>query len=334
LEKNENQDMPEQRADLSHQIARAVRRACFRVWMGQGQDPWREQFVQRWKPFTQEALVRALREAEGEERACALFAIGYVAFPGGELLLQPFLHSSNQLERWASALTLGEVRNPLALPVLEQLLIEGLHEIDVCDPYTKHFLPWNMEYRREAALLIAKWGNLPAVPVLRRALRTCWEIDQKCDQEDGASLPFWDELLTLEDYLAYALGQMEAWGACFGLGLPTERECIALFLLVLGSLHLDEKTTDIHLYLGQPCLIGVPFNLTRMPLKAFTTIQGPIAHVLQHRYGFSEQEQEQLREQLVHAIAQRYNRKSSASFQNNEEVFDPFDPVLGSLRKP
>jgi hypothetical protein len=239
----------------------------------------REAFTKHWGRLESGVFKRVLQEGDEADRLCALFALGYLAPAGAGNLLAPFLHSPVRKERWASAIVLGEGKDERAFPVLQELLLEHmayfpphgdqyanraafivmlevkerLSQSDwkqVVDPtqvqapdemqtYNVEYL-WHAIHRSTIPTLLGAWGDSRAIPILRQALQRCWEIEQLPRFQGGVpSLFFAQPLHHLEDELAYALGQLEAWDALDGLELPQVGFQLARMYLVFGYLKVD-----------------------------------------------------------------------------------------------
>jgi hypothetical protein len=225
-----------------------------------------EAFAQHWGGFESEAVTNALTTGTGEERALAIFILGYSGNPQARELLLPFLESADPMEQWASALALGAMRQEEALPVLMHLLDEFL-------PPRAH--PLEREgglyhsWRIKVAALLGEWGRTDLVPILRQALQKSWTIEQA---DITAHKQVWH---SYEDELVYALGQLEAFGALTGLPLPSSRLHLWMVMLSCGFLRARTRYGDL--------LTQVQINVA---------LQGEITRILEQRFGLSRQEQE------------------------------------------
>ena len=85
-----------------------------------------EAFVQRWRELSVPTLRHVLTGGTPEEKVLALLALGYSGTPQATAILIPYLESPIPMERWASALCLGELKDEHALPVLIHILDEFL----------------------------------------------------------------------------------------------------------------------------------------------------------------------------------------------------------------
>ena len=284
----------------------ALEQACRWVWLQQGAEQrYHQPFLEKWGPFDYEVLLRILREGDSAERRCALFALGYLATPDALEVARSYLHSQDRWERWASALALGEGRDPEALALLPSLLVEDLvetiRELAAGEVMMDDDLWLEMLYRNQALLLLAKGGDPQVIPFLRRLLQSCWHLEQEMDP----TLPPYEgcrEMLnTLEDHLAYALGRLQAWGALVGLDLPAERVRIGVLVLLLGALRIDEQGMPVRLH--DPIMVDLPFRGYTWSDKQLDW--GQVAHLLLQYFGLSAEEQARFFEQVHQDI---YNR--------------------------
>jgi hypothetical protein len=243
-----------------------------------------EAFKERWGGLTQEAFITALPKGTAEEKALALLALSYSDVPQAQTILSEHLEASEPLERWASALGLGEKKDERALPVLIALLEEFLpprmHPLER-EGGRYHF------WRIKAAALLGAWGRGDLAPVLRHALEKVWRIEQ-ADQVDRRHV--WH---SYQDELVYALGRLEAFGALTGFSLPPSRLHRWLVLLACGSIQAREHYGDL---------------LTQLQVNQ--ELKEKVAQVLEQRFGFSKEEQQSA---LEHYAAAYFNVWSGAN---------------------
>lgn len=224
-----------------------------------------EAFAQRWGGFNTETFTHALMAGTREEKVQALLAIGYGDAPQARETLLPYLQSVERLERWASALCLGEMKEERALPVL-------IHILDECLPPRLHPLEregglyhfWHIK----TAFLLGEWQRSDLAPILRQALEKIWGIEQ-------ADLPDHKQIWhTYQDELVYALGRMGAFGALIGFSLPVSRLHLWMVTLSCGSLQARTRYGDL---------------LTQLQINQ--ELKEEVAHVLEKRFGLSVEEQ-------------------------------------------
>jgi len=237
-----------------------------------------EAFRNRWGALERDAFERALQEGDEDDRLCALFALGYLAPTGVEDLLVPFLRSPVRKERWASAMVLGEGKDGRAFPFLLTLLLEEMEYVPtqndrdverIEDDASKRVLEadfasiireylkdptfagmfkqrrihrseyeWYTVHRLTITTLLGRWSDGRAIPALRQALAQCWQIEQQ-GRLPGGSSDLWH---SLEDDLAYALGQLEADHPFDDLELPTPGLQLARMYFVFGVLKINTRT--------------------------------------------------------------------------------------------
>ena len=270
-------------------------------------------FVVRWGGIDVNAFKRALQEGKGTDRLFAIFALGYLAPPDVEELLVPFLHSSVRKVRWASGIVLGKCRDERAFAQLQDALVEDMEyrpphtEKDwgkivfeaaytarqrfydppawerVAEPalvaawnelqtYAWEY-SWHLIHRLTITHILGAWGKPEAISALRQAFRMCWEAEQLPRFQGSPSGGFGATWHQLEDDLAYALGQLEAWDALDGLDLPPVHFQLARMFLVFGSLQVNLR----YLYDG---------NITRL-ITIGTIDPNLVFEVLQKRFGLT-----------------------------------------------
>jgi len=237
-------------------------------------------FYQRWGDVHQETLVRVLNEGQGKDKIIALFTLGYLAPSGVDNVLMPFLESAERMERWASAICLGRFKDQRSFSSLQEMLLEGIFEHGPFledDVERLALYEWFNVHRCTAAALLGSWGNREAVPALCHALAASWKLEQQPGPFSGRWGCFLDNWHSFQDHIAYALGQLGAFGALLNLGLPEGRLRIAITYLVLGNLQVKAKELFV-LDLAQ-----YVYTLKQVHLSAVTTI-------LSEQFGFSAEQ--------------------------------------------
>lgn len=247
---------------------------AFHTFYYGGQDEKkRTAFAQRWGGFSDKTFLQALASGSREEKALAILALGQSDVPNTDELLSTRLESTEPLERWASALALGERRDERALPALAALLDEFL-------PPRMH--PLEREggiyhaWRRKAAALLGEWGRSDQIPVLRHALARSWELEQT---EKSEIKQIWH---SYQNELVYALGRLEAFGVLGDLALPPDRWQAWTILLACGSLQARQRYGDL------PTQVQINEALKK-----------EITQVLEQRFGLSADEQAACLDQYV-----------------------------------
>jgi hypothetical protein len=238
-----------------------------------------DSFAQRWGGLDVEAFTHALEKGSSEEKALALFALSYSDAPQAQTALYAHLEASEPMERWASALCLGERKDERGLPVLTSLLEEFLpprmHPLER-EGGLYHF------WRMKAASLLGEWERSDLAPILRHALDKAWRIEQ-ADQADRKHV--WH---SYQDELVYALGRLEAFGALAGFSLPIPRLQVWIVLLSCGSLQARMHYGDL---------------LTQMQMNQ--ELKEKVAKVLEQRFGLSAEEQTSYIENYADAYFRR-----------------------------
>ena len=217
-----------------------VYRAFAHIYYGGAFERRIEAFEQHWGGLDSEAFERVIREGTGEDKVIAIFALGYINSPHVCDLLAPLLDSPVRMERWASAIVLGNARDERALPVLHTILQkealfppgERLDDERMC----------YIDYREMIVSILGNWGQPTSIPVLRSALEATWgwELQLLADPPYYAEtemIPFWQ---TYQYELAYALGQLGAFGGLTGIAFSDSRRRILMIYMALGYLQVSQ----------------------------------------------------------------------------------------------
>lgn len=251
-----------------------------------------EEFASRWGGLDLEIFTHVLEVGQGQDKIIALFALGYSGQPQARTALLPFLHSQVRMERWASALCLGEVQEEQAFPVLQDMLLEGLFDQQVARPDTVEDVVWYEGYRGLVAYLLGSWDNPRLVPQLRQALQASWKREQQVRAPVPLSPWAWylSSYHTFQDALASALGRLDAFGALMQLELPASRLRIALFKLVLGHLSASKG-----------------YRYRDFPWQMITdkALREDIIRVLEQRFGLSADEGAEMIKQVINDDTER-----------------------------
>jgi|SRR5579859_3934598 len=253
-----------------------------------------EAFASRWGGLHTEVFIRVLAEGQGDDKAFAIFAIGYLDTPWSREQMRSFLESPVRKERWASALSLGAGHDEHAIPYLEQILLEGLNPAEQPSPDEED---WYLVQRHNAARLLTSWGSATVVPVLRQSFLAV-EALRECKPSSD------DYLFDYQDTLAYALGQYGAVGALTGIALTTSQRRVAMNYLALGILRAKERyTTDI--------------GLAMITNK---NLQQEVAKVLEQQFGLTEHE----RQDTIKNFWKDHRRRIEEVRRSTEEDTDEY----------
>jgi HEAT repeat protein len=248
-----------------------------------------ESFASRWGGLDLDIFKQVLEEGEGQDRLIALFALGSSQEPEARLLLLPFLASPHQRERWASAMCLGQLRNERAIPVLKAILLEeGVENLAGDDSSLDEADFWYETQRECAASLLAAWHDPQIVPFLRQALQATWQRGQERAAQTGErSFPPYPE-----DAIAFALGELGAFGALLPLEQPSPRLRIALIHMALGYLYTK----------------GHRYQNIMMELDEGTPLGNEVIRVLEEHVGVSTAQAKAIIEQFLddYAWQKRY----------------------------
>jgi hypothetical protein len=235
-----------------------------------------ESFTERWGGINLLTFARVVEQAHGDDRMVAAFVIGYTRSAWARDLLRPLLGDNDPGVRWAAALSLGEMKDDQARPVLVQMLGEFLPP-----PYTPRGEvgpDWFEVQHLHVAHLLGRWGDPALIPVLRETLVRVWQVERDTPaniNEAGTQLR-WD----YQDELAYALGQLGAFDALTDLEVPAYRKRIWAVNLALGYLNVQDRYHTT-------CL-GFVSDSTHV--EAFRDLYPLLMQVLQERMGLAQQE--------------------------------------------
>jgi len=205
-----------------------------------------EAFTQRWGGVDLATFVHVLRQAQGEDQMVAAFAIGHTHSAWARDLLLPFLQSDDPGVKWAAALSLGEMKEERARPVLVHLLQEFLPP-----PYTPRGEvgpDWFEMEQLYVARLLGPWRDPALIPALSETLMRVFQIERHAPAHED--LQIWREY---QDELAYALGQLGAFNALTSLDAPAPRKRVWTVNMAMGYLNVQERyrSTCIGLF-GDP----------------------------------------------------------------------------------
>ena len=235
-----------------------------------------EAFQERWGGVDLVTFAHVLHHGKGDDQVVAAFAVGYTRSAWARDLLLPFLQSDDPGVRWAAALSLGEMKDERARPVLIQMLLEFLPP-----PYTplgEVGPDWFEIEHLQVAHLLGRWGDHALIPTLRETLMRVWQAERDAPADiNHASI---DHGRLYQDELAYALGQLGAFDVLTGLMVPTPRKRVWMVNLALGYLNVQEHyRTNCIGFIGDPMHVANYQNL--LPL---------LLQVLHQRLGLSSQE--------------------------------------------
>jgi len=229
------------------------------------------------------------------DRAVAIFALGYRQPSQIQELLEPYLHSSFPWERWASALALGRLNDEKALLAFLTLLQENLPSawITCNDPEIYNDFLRRNHHRFEMIKCLGDWGNSYVVPDLHQVLNKYIEEGKQLEAllaTNGLDMER-ESLYALEDHIAYALGQLGAWGSLRALLWSDRRQRIATVLMALGGLQIHQKVPTFRQWLFKP-------NFADTILDHVLLDEEQVKRILASRFGYTPDEQTFLLQQF------------------------------------
>lgn len=217
-------------------------------------------FYQRWAPFSTEVLQQVLEVGAPLERVFALFSLGHLGYRS---LLRAYLYSSDNWERWASAMELWQRwREKEALSVLYELVCDGLRTIEqTCkeEEETWDYLYWSNLARTRVIDVLGSAGDADRSEIIilfSATLQECWETERRLHALLGRIDGLREDLFAWEDMLMYRLGQWQIWDTAWERELPAGRLRIAQVMWTLGSLRCHEVIPEILALLRKPLLVG------------------------------------------------------------------------------
>ncbi len=230
-----------------------------------------EAFAKRWGGVDVSTLERIVREGQGEDKAIAIGALGSTNSRHRRTLLAPLLHSPLRLERWTSAEALGWLHDKRALAVLHSALQDPFVPPD--RPFDEESL-WDIGSRTTMTSIVGDWGQPSSIPVLRSALQAMWQWEQLhlVHPFEGYEHNYVTPWQSYHYDLAYALGQLGAFGALTGIPLSDQAASVK-HLPGPGDLQTRQHQHDLYM------------------LMCKKPMQKRVAKVLEQRFGLTEAEQ-------------------------------------------
>lgn len=253
------------------------------VYYGGQHEKQLDRFIRKWGEPGYETLLRALSNGTQDEQTIALFALGQSNTSEAKAIVLPYLQSTDSRLQWASAISLGEMKEEAALSIIVRLLNEFL---------PPHAHPLEREgglyhsWRMKIVNILGEWNRSETIPVLRHALIKSWEFEQ---HEQPARKHVWH---SYQDELLYALGRSGAFGAITDFSLPASRLQLWMVFVSCGSLQSRTRYGDI---------------LTQMQMNL--ALQHEVTGVLEKRFGLSKEEQIECIDNFAETYFDRMRKK-------------------------
>lgn len=243
-------------------------------------EEWTQEDIQafqaRWGGVDLVTFAHVLHHGKGDDQVVAAFAVGSTCSAWARDLLLPFLQSDDPGVRWAAALSLGEMKDERARPVLIRMLHEFLPP-----PYTplgEVGPDWFEIEHLQVAHLLGGWGDSALIPILRETLVRAWQAERDAPASINAASIEHGRLY--QDELVYALGQLGAFDALTDLEVSLHRKRVWTVNLALGYLNVQEcYRINCIGFIGDPMHVADYQNL--LPL---------LLQVLHQHLGLSAQE--------------------------------------------
>lgn len=277
----------------------AVKRAfeCM-YWEDAGNERYYKAFASHWGGLELEHMRRAFENGEGEEKVMAIFALGLTAAPENADLLAPLLYQAPRMERWASAICLGLMKDERAFPILENLLLDGLEQVEYIRLYKEvhrkdrdlfqtqiHAHYWYGAFRWHAIQLLEGWDSPSLLSTLKQTFAALWGIQRRLRPFKWFELPSYDAL-------AYELGQRGDFTLLQDLKLPRAYRNVARVHMALGHLRAQVSSGSE--------LTGLTSQISGLGLEMLIndTLQQRVAAELGVQFGLSHTEQEESLDRL------------------------------------
>lgn len=200
-----------------------------------------ERFASHWGGLDLDHFRMAIERGEGEEQVLAIGVLDRIVGPDATELLLPFLSQGPRQQRWMSALCLGRRHDPLALPALEVLLLDGLTEEEyehaqeeeqrLSYDLREELTECNSK-RWEVVKPLAPWESPSLVATLKQTFATLWQRQQQhpgLHHDRGANF----------DAIAYELGRRGDFSLVFPDDFPEPHRRLAHLFLALGWLGME-----------------------------------------------------------------------------------------------
>ena len=222
--------------NVSYLLSHSIKQAFLDVYFEGVRNELCETFAGRWGGLDEDAFQRAFSNGQGDDKCVAIFALGANATPEMIIHLHFLLSSSEtpRLERWASALCLGRMKEQQAYPLIETLLLDGLsldeqRRADQPSEEDLHHELWVCAMKRhELVMFLRDWTS----PTLSQTLR--WGIKKILEIDTALRRP-----VESYDAFSYVLGVHGAFGALVGLDLPPAHAKTAMIYMALGFLRVQ-----------------------------------------------------------------------------------------------
>lgn len=235
-----------------------------------------EAFTRRWGGIDLEAFIRALHEGEDKDKVLAIWALGYEPAAWTREYLLPFLRSPQPMERWASALGLGKMGEPQALPVLLRMLTEFFPPKEAPASEADGLWLYN-GWRVQVISLLKEWTQPEVVPALLDALPAYWRLEQAIAEEMVTGRRYWRMCQGCVMHTLGWLGRFDVLPAMVrALDIVQPTLSSWRVYLVLGSLHVPS-----------------PDLFARSVFSLFNEagVREQVMAALQERFGLSPKEQ-------------------------------------------
>lgn len=290
-----------------------------------------EAFAGRWEGLEYEHFLRALDQGEGDDRFCAMFALGASSLQDAVDVLVPFLQSTRRGERFISAIVLGKRGEASAYPALENLLLEGLSLKERGEAFARDDQEALQElflcdrFRPLAVKLLATWNSPTLVETFLRTFQALWTWEKtSAHLFDGGRV--YAALLS-------ALGQRGAFTSLNTLDLPPVYQRIAMIYLALGALESQLAPTFLRWVMRNEermrRFLAETFGMdSEQAQRCIETFYQENEVLRAYRAGWSEQEiEEGLTRHFIAPKGSDSLLKNSDGEEQEEEPIEQKEPV-------
>lgn len=278
---------------------------------GKTYEQFLERFIERWGTPDQQTLAHVLQEGSGLARVFSIWALAGLAPGEARQLLVPLLSSTQPKEKWSSALCLGDLGVPEAVPVLCSMLSELLAAPGTPRPAGTWKQCWYDQMREFIPRVLRPFQHPGIIGACLRAL----EKQITAEQWYGYDKDLWHEY---QDFLAYELGYREAWKPLVESALPRARQQIALVMMVIGyedRRHQRDRVLDqIPLLVDQEMQPDLHQQVLHALMEMFSFSKRDAASYLQRYYEYRKERRFYgFNEELI----ARYPLKDDEMFSHN-----------------
>lgn len=235
-----------------------------------------EAFANRWGGLEIEVFVRTLKEGHGQDKILAIFAIGFMSNTWARELLIPFLKSTQPMERWASALCLGKMKEEQAVPILINMLTEFFPPKE-WPSYEGDDLWFYNGCRLETIFILMGWDSPEVVGALRNALQAYKHLEQLVPEHITTARRYWRGC---QERVMYTLGYLGHF------------EVLSEIVKALDIVQPTLSSWRVYVALGSLQAHKTYPDVLRRSIPRKSELREQVMAVLHEQFGLSSEEQE------------------------------------------